>query len=215
MSGTLTVTEIFESIEGETSFAGTPMTFIRLTGCHLRCGYCDTAYAFHGGERRALDELLREARAFTTSHVCVTGGEPLAQPLSAALVAGLCDLGFTVLVETSGSLSIADVDARAITILDIKTPGSGEVERNLWSNLERLRPRDEIKIVVTSRADYEWARDLVRERRLDGARHVYVNPAWGLVDPKDLAAWILADALPVRLGLQIHKYVWGADARGR
>lgn len=211
----LTITEIFQSIEGETSYVGTPATFVRLTGCNLRCGYCDTAYAFSGGTPRALSDLLGEAKGWKTPIACVTGGEPLLQPECSDLISGLCDLGFLVLVETSGSLGIETIDARAVTILDVKTPGSGEVEKNLWRNLALLRPRDELKLVLTGRADYEWARDIVRGRDLLGTRPIFFNPAWGELDPALLADWILADRLPVRLGLQIHKYLWGAGARGR
>ncbi|MFN7973264.1 MAG: radical SAM protein [Acidobacteriota bacterium] len=210
----LTVTEIFESIEGETSWVGTPTTFVRLTGCNLRCDYCDTTYAFHGGEGREVADIVEAARGWRTPAVCVTGGEPLLQPECPELISRLCDLGFTVIVETSGSRPIDAIDPRAVAIVDVKTPGSGEVDRNLWENLEKLRDRDELKFVLCDRGDYEWARDVVRDRGIV-ERRVFFNPAWGRLAPQDLAAWMLEDHLPVRLGLQVHKYLWGADARGR
>lgn len=210
----LTISELFASVEGETSYVGTPMTFIRLTGCDLRCEWCDTTYAFHGGRQRALEDIVEESRGWKTSAVCITGGEPLLQPECPALVTALCERGFTVLVETSGSQSIEPLDPRSIAILDLKAPASGEVAANLWENLQRLRPRDEVKVVIADRHDYEWARDVVRDRGLVGTRTVFFNPAWGVLDPRDLASWILADGLGVRLGLQIHKYVWGGEIPG-
>ena len=209
----LTVSEIFASIEGETSWVGTPTTFVRLTGCNLRCGYCDTEYAFQGGRTMTLEALSEQASDWKTPLVCITGGEPLLQEDCPALISAMCDRGFTVLVETSGSRDIGVVDPRAITILDVKTPGSGEFDANRWENLDQLRPQDELKLVLTGRDDYEWARAFVTDRSL-GARPVFFNPAWGELDPKDLASWILADRLPVRMGLQIHKYVWGPEVAG-
>lgn len=210
----LTVTEIFTSIQGETSWVGMPTTFVRLTGCNLRCNWCDTEYAFHGGEKRELGSILEESARWGTSVVCVTGGEPLLQEECPALVSGLCDRGFQVLVETSGSRSIDLVDPRAVAIVDVKPPGSGEAASNLWENLPKLRSRDELKFVLGGREDYEWARDVLARHGLGGTRTISFNPAWGLVDPKELATWIVEDRLPVRLGLQIHKYIWGAEARG-
>ncbi len=220
----LTVTEIFKSVAGETSYAGLPTTFIRLTGCHLRCRYCDTGYAFEGGRETSIEKLLVEASTFTTPVVCVTGGEPLLQEDCVGLVSALCDRGFVVLVETSGSLDITPIDERAVTILDVKTPGSGHAKDNLLENLARLRPRDEVKVVVSSREDYLYGRDLLLSRGLvrrqngtpaSPTRVVYFNPAYGLLDPALLADWIIEDRITARIGLQIHKQIWGANAKGR
>ncbi|HET9949850.1 MAG TPA: radical SAM protein, partial [Longimicrobiales bacterium] len=205
MSGrSVRVTEIFHSIQGESTWVGVPCTFVRLTGCPLRCAWCDTAYAFHGGERMTLDEVVARVRAFPARIVEVTGGEPLAQPAAFELTDRLLEEGYTVLVETSGAIDVAPLDERVHKIMDLKCPGSGESERNRWENLEHLTGRDEVKLVVRDRADWEWARDVIRERGLDqrvregslGA--LLVSPVWGEMNLEALAGWILEDALPVR-----------------
>ena len=216
----LPVTEIFHSIQGESTWSGLPCTFVRLTGCPLRCVWCDTEYAFHGGQRRALAEIVQEVVTLGTRLVEITGGEPLAHPNAFKLAALLLDEGFTVLVETSGAIDISPLDPRTHRIMDLKCPGSGEVERNLWENLDHLTDRDELKFVVADRTDYEWARDVIRERGLDrrppegtlGA--ILMSPVWDVLDPSDLADWILQDHLPVRLQTQLHKHIWAPDARG-
>ena len=205
----LRVTEVFCSIQGEALASGWPSVFIRLTGCPLRCRYCDTAYAFSGGEWRTIGELLDEARRFDTAHVCVTGGEPLAQPRCHTLLAALCDAGYHVSLETSGALDVAAVDPRVSRIVDLKTPASGEVERNLWQNVEVLTERDALKIVVSDRGDYEWARDLVRGRLAAVSCAVFFSPSYTELAPGQLADWILTDRLPVRLQVQLHKVLWG------
>jgi len=216
----LRVTEIFHSIQGESTWAGQPCTFIRLSGCPLRCTWCDTAYAFHGGERLSLDDILRRVAAPDTPLVEVTGGEPLIHPNAFRLVQRLLDAGFTVLVETSGAVDVAGLDPRAHRIMDVKCPGSGESERNLWSNLQHLTGNDEVKFVIADRADYEWAREVVREHglgervRAGTLKEVLFSPVWGRVEFRDLAGWILEDRLPVRFQLQLHKLVWGADVPG-
>ena len=204
------LTETFVSIQGEADAAGWPTLFIRLTGCPLRCVYCDTQYAFYGGEWRTVPELLEVARDSGVRHVCVTGGEPLAQKSCLELVTALCDAGFSVSLETSGAIDIAPVDPRVSRVVDLKTPGSGEVERNRLANLEVLREHDQVKIVVCSRADYEWARDLLRGRA-PLACQVLISPSWGQVEPRELAEWILADRLDVRLQIQLHKILWGNE----
>ncbi|MDA8225517.1 MAG: 7-carboxy-7-deazaguanine synthase QueE [Betaproteobacteria bacterium] len=213
MAGTLRVTEIFHSLQGETSRAGRPTVFVRLTGCPLRCGYCDTAYAFQGGESLSQDEVLARVALHGTALVCVTGGEPLAQRGTPALLTALCDAGYDVSLETSGALDIRPVDARVSRIVDIKTPGSGEMERNLWQNLDVLNARDELKFVLADEADYEWAREVLRSRDLAARCPVLFSPVHGS-NARQLAEWILRDRLPVRLQLQLHKLLWD-DARGR
>ena len=213
MAGTLRVTEIFHSLQGETSRAGRPTVFVRLTGCPLRCGYCDTAYAFQGGESLSQDEVLARVALHGTALVCVTGGEPLAQRGTPALLTALCDAGYDVSLETSGALDIRPVDARVSRIVDIKTPGSGEMERNLWQNLDVLNARDELKFVLADEADYEWAREMLRSRDLAARCPVLFSPVHGS-NARQLAEWILRDRLPVRLQLQLHKLLWD-DARGR
>ncbi|MDT8341314.1 MAG: radical SAM protein [Longimicrobiales bacterium] len=216
----LRVTEVFHSIQGESTWAGLPCTFIRLTGCPLRCVWCDTAYAFHGGERRTLDSLVAEARTIGTPLVEVTGGEPLAHANAFTLMRMLLDEGFTVLVETSGAVDVQPRDPRCHLIMDLKCPGSGESARNRWENLEHLTGRDEVKFVVADRADYRWARDVIRERGLDARvregslRALLVSPVHGAVELRALAGWILEDRLPVRLQLQLHKLVWDPETRG-
>jgi len=209
----LKLTEIFVSLQGEALTAGVPTAFIRLTGCPLRCSYCDTAYAFSGGEWRSFASILEEVADFGVRHVCVTGGEPLAQPRCLALLEQLCDAGYAVSLETSGAMDISAVDARVSRIVDVKTPGSGEVERNLWENLRVLRPRDAIKFVITDRSDYVWASDIVRARP-DTPCTIFFSPSHGALNASELADWIVSDRLPVRLQLQLHKLLWG-DARGR
>ena len=207
----LKITETFVSIQGEADAVGWPTLFIRLTGCPLRCVYCDTQYSFYGGEWRSLDELLVIARESGVRHVCVTGGEPLAQKACVELLAALCDEGFSVSLETSGALDVAVVDPRVSRVVDMKTPGSGEVARNRLGNLDVLTAHDQLKFVLCSRADYEWARDLLRERAPPLPAQVLFSPVWGQVEPRDLADWILADRLPVRLQVQLHKYLWGNE----
>ncbi len=208
------VSEIFFSLQGESSRVGLPTVFIRLTGCPLRCAWCDTEYAFTGGETRPLAEVVAEAGRFGTRTVCVTGGEPLAQKNCLPLLAALCDAGFDVSLETSGALDIGGVDARVARIMDLKAPGSGEADKNLWSNLPLLTARDELKIVVADRADYDWARAAIAEHRLAERCPLLLSPVQGRLAPADLADWILADRLPVRFQLQLHKVLWG-NMRGK
>lgn len=216
----LRITEIFHSIQGESTWAGVPCTFVRLTGCPLRCSWCDTAYAFHGGTRMTFDEIVETVRSHTARVVEITGGEPLAHRGAVELGSRLLDEGYTVLVETSGAFDVAPLDERIHKIMDLKCPGSGESSRNLWSNLEHLTGRDEVKFVVKDRVDYEWARDVVREHGLDdrvragSLRAVLISPVWGDIDLEALAAWILEDGLPVRFQMQLHKLIWGATATG-
>lgn len=210
----LRITEIFLSLQGEATTVGWPTVFVRLTGCPLRCGYCDTAYAFHGGERLTLDEILARVAEHGARHVCVTGGEPLAQRACVDLVAQLCEAGYVVSVETSGALDIAVLDPRAQRVMDVKTPGSGESARNLPANLDALRSRDCAKFVICDRADYEWSRAFVREHGLAARCEVLFSPCWERVAPAALAEWILADRLPVRFQVQLHKVLWG-DVAGR
>jgi 7-carboxy-7-deazaguanine synthase len=205
------VTETFVSIQGEADAVGWPTMFIRLTGCPLRRVYCDTQYAFHGGEWRGIGDLVELARGSGVRHVCVTGGEPLAQKACLELLAALCDAGFSVSLETSGAMDVAPVDARVSRVVDVKTPGSGELVRNRLENLPYLRPNDQLKVVLCSRTDYEWARDLLRERGSAIACQVLFSPSWGQLDPRELAEWILADRLDVRLQVQLHKYLWGNE----
>jgi 7-carboxy-7-deazaguanine synthase len=204
----LKISEIFFSIQGEAVFSGWPTVFVRLTGCPLRCQYCDTAYAFTGGEWRTLAEIEAEVRRHRTPYVCVTGGEPLAQPRSAALLTALCDAGFNVSLETSGAIDIANVDTRVARVVDIKTPGSKEVERNRWDNLRLLTPHDAVKIVICDRADYDWACSEVLEKRAVRCP-VFLSPSYEQVPAGTLADWILEDRLPVRLQVQLHKVLWG------
>ena len=220
MSEFLRVTEIFHSIQGESTWSGSPCTFVRLTGCPLRCVWCDTAYAFHGGERIELDEIIARVDAFGTRLVEVTGGEPLAHRNAFLLVERLLDRGYTVLVETSGAVDIGPLDPRAHRIMDLKCPGSGESSRNLWSNLDHLTARDEIKFVIASRRDYEWTRDVIRQHRLaekvqrGALRGLLLSPVWEKMDFRELAEWVLADRLPVRYQIQLHKIIWGANVPG-
>jgi len=203
----LRITEIFHSLQGESRPVGCPSAFVRLTGCPLRCTYCDTAYAFHGGQRRSVEEVLATVAGFEVRHVCVTGGEPLAQPACHDLLAALCDAGYQVSLETGGSLDISAVDPRVTVVLDLKTPASGEGARNLWANLPHLKPLDQVKFVICDRADYDWARDTLREHRLQERCEVLFSPAWERQPARELAEWILADHLPVRFQVQLHKYL--------
>ncbi len=220
MADFLRVTEIFHSIQGESTWAGLPCTFVRLTGCPLRCVWCDTTYAFQGGERMSLDEIVGRVQEIGTRLVELTGGEPLVHAGAVELARRLHDGAYTVLVETSGAVDVAPLDARAHKIMDLKCPGSGEAERNLWSNLDHLGPGDELKFVLADRTDYEWAREVVRARGLDERvrigtlRAILFSPVWETLDLQELATWILEDRLPVRYQIQLHKLIWGAAARG-
>ncbi len=210
----LRLTEIFFSLQGEAARAGLPTVFVRLTGCPLRCTWCDTTYSFTGGKPASIESVLAEVAKYPARQICVTGGEPLAQKECLPLLSALCDAGYEVSLETSGALDIAGVDPRVARVMDLKAPDSGEGDKNRWENLGLLTPRDEIKIVVASRTDYEWARELIRERRLDTLCPVLLSPAQGLVDPTALAEWILEDGLNVRFQLQLHKLLWGS-AKGK
>jgi 7-carboxy-7-deazaguanine synthase len=205
----LRITEIFHSLQGESRTVGVPTVFVRLTGCPLRCSYCDTEYAFTGGEWMTLDAIFAQVRGYAVRHVCVTGGEPLAQKNCLQLLQGLCDEGYEVSLETSGALDIAGVDPRVSRVVDLKTPGSGEVSRNRLDNLPLLTERDQIKFVITDRADYEWARSMLHEHRLAKCCEVLFSPAYGQMPARQLAEWILSDRLPVRFQLQLHKLLWG------
>jgi len=213
-SSRLRLTEIFYSLQGESTTVGLPTVFVRLTGCPLRCTYCDTAYAFHGGNWHSFDAIVEKIATYCCSQICVTGGEPLAQPGCAALLTLLCDKGYRVSLETSGAIDLASVDARVMIVMDLKAPDSGEVERNLWSNIAHLKPQDQIKIVISSEADYQWARTQLEERALHRHAEVLFSPAWQTMSPATLADWIIRDHLPVRFQVQLHKVLWG-DAPGR
>jgi len=214
MSKSLVVNEIFFSIQGESSYAGRPCSFVRLAHCDLRCSWCDTTYSFYEGQRMNLDQIWEKVRRHPTRLVEVTGGEPLLQEPVHLLVQLLLDAGKQVLIETGGHRDISRVDPRAILIYDIKCPASGMVEKNRWENIEKLRPHDEIKFVIASQNDYEWAKARVAELSLAGRNIVHFSPVWGAINPRTLAEWILADGLPVRMQLQLHKLLWGTDARG-
>ncbi|MDT8363961.1 MAG: 7-carboxy-7-deazaguanine synthase QueE [Nitrosomonas sp.] len=208
----LRITEIFYSLQGETSRVGLPTTFVRLTGCPLRCGYCDTSYAFSGGELMNIDVVINQVALFSPHYVTVTGGEPLAQAGALPLLEKLCDHGYSVSLETSGALDISQVDKRVSRIVDIKTPGSGEVKKNNWKNLECLTARDELKFVLCHENDYHWAKKIMRDHNLDQICPILFSPVFQQLDPAKLAAWILQDKLPVRLQLQLHKLIWGECA---
>ncbi len=207
----LKITEVFCSLQGESSLVGWPTVFVRLTGCPLRCGYCDTAYAFHGGSWKTLPELVDTVREFGVKHVCVTGGEPLAQKNCLPLLTALCDAGYSVSLETSGAIDIGGVDARVSRIVDIKTPGSGEVTKNRWDNIALLKRTDEVKFVLCSRTDYDWAVATIAEHGLTTRCDVLLSPSHHQIKPRDLADWVVADRLPVRMQLQLHKILWGEE----
>jgi 7-carboxy-7-deazaguanine synthase len=212
----LRVTEIFRSIQGESTHAGRPCTFVRLTGCPMRCVWCDSEYTFTGGEHYSIDNILAQVKAFGCNLVEVTGGEPLAQKEAFNLIARLCEEGYEVLIETGGYVSTANVDPRAKVILDIKCPGSGEEPRNDWSNIDRLcADKDEVKFVIADENDWLYAKNLIKERELESrTKAVLISPAWGQIDLQQLADWIAASGLNVRMQLQLHKYIWGPDVKG-
>jgi 7-carboxy-7-deazaguanine synthase len=212
----LRVTEIFRSIQGESTHAGRPCTFVRLTGCPMRCTWCDSEYTFTGGDHFSIEQVMARVREFGCQLVEITGGEPLAQHEALVLVEGLCDEEYEVLIETGGYVSTKDVDPRAKIILDVKCPGSAESERNHWPNLERLRPdRDEVKFVIADRADWDFARRVINDYELERrARAVLISPAWGTIDLQEMADLIAASGMNVRMQLQMHKYIWGPEARG-
>ena len=211
---TLVVNEIYASVQGESSYAGLPCAFVRLTACNLRCRWCDSTYTFTQGRRQSVREIAGAVTAYGVDLVEVTGGEPLLQANVHELMARLLEHDLSVLLETSGSLDIAPVDPRVVVILDLKAPGSGEEARNLWSNLEHLRPHHEVKFVLADRRDYEWSRDVLRRHKLGERCRVLLSPVHGELDPRQLVAWMLADRLPARLNLQLHTFVWPGTERG-
>jgi len=214
LARTLRINEIFFSLQGETSRSGLPTVFVRLTGCPLRCSYCDTEYAFHKGEKLSIAQIMRSISAHRTRHITITGGEPLAQKTCHDLLDHLCNEGYEVSLETSGAMDISSVDPRVSRILDLKTPGSGESDKNRYENLDYLTKRDEIKIVICNRDDYEWARKMLYEKQLHEYCEILFSPSHNELDAKRLADWILEDSLPVRLQIQLHKYLWG-DVPGK
>jgi len=207
----LRITEIFHSLQGESATIGYPTVFVRLTGCPLRCGYCDTEYAFQGGEWMTLDDIIARARQYRTRYVTVTGGEPLAQKSCLLLLQRLCDAGYHVSLETSGALDVLGVDPRVIKVIDLKTPGSGEVERNLYGNMDRLLAHDQVKFVICDRADFDWSVEMMNRYDLVNRCEVVFSPSFGQQDATELADWILAEQLPVRMQVQLHKYLWGNE----
>lgn len=214
MTASLRITEIFYSLQGEARTVGLPTVFVRLTGCPLRCTYCDTEYAFHGGERRDISDILQQVADYSPRYVCVTGGEPLAQPQCHELLRALCDAGYQVSLETSGAISVAEVDPRVSKVIDLKTPASGEQHRNLMDNLDHVGKHDQIKFVICDRQDYDWARFQLDQYKLnDIAGEVLFSPSFGQINATDLANWIVDDNLPVRFQLQLHKLLWN-DAAG-
>lgn len=210
----LKITEIFLSVQGESASMGWPTVFVRLTGCPLRCHYCDTAYAFHGGEWQSFEDIESEVARHGARHVCVTGGEPLAQKRCTELLRHLCDQGYEVSLETSGAIDVSGVDPRVVKVLDLKTPASGESGRNHWENLDHLQAHDQVKFVICDRTDYEWARKIVVDKRLSEHWQVFFSPSHEQIEPATLADWILEDHLPVRFQVQLHKYIWG-DVPGK
>jgi len=210
----LRISEIFFSLQGETRTVGLPTVFVRLTGCPLRCQYCDTAYAFHGGSMQEIDAILAEVKKYNAHYVTVTGGEPLAQKACLILLSRLCDEGYEVSLETSGAMSIAEVDTRVVKVVDIKTPGSGEVDKNRWENLPHLLPHDQIKFVICDEKDYSFAKEIMAQYHLTQHCQVLFSPSYKQMNPGELADWILRDQLPVRLQIQLHKYLWG-DVAGK
>ncbi|NBX00059.1 MAG: 7-carboxy-7-deazaguanine synthase QueE [Methylophilaceae bacterium] len=208
----LRIFEIFHSLQGESSRVGLPTVFVRLTGCPLRCGYCDTEYAFHGGATQSFDEILATVTNYQAQYVCVTGGEPLAQKGCHQLLKMLCDAGYQVSIETSGAIDISQVDQRVSVIMDIKTPGSGEASKNLWSNVAALSAKDEVKFVLVDRTDYDWAKQILGQYDLTQKCPVLFSPVYKTLPPADLAAWVLEDHLPVRMQVQLHKILWGEKA---
>ena len=214
MSNRLRITELFYSIQGESQSVGLPTVFVRLTGCPLRCAYCDTSYAFHEGEQMLIPDVIGKIKAYNTSYVTVTGGEPLAQKPCIDLLKLLCDERYTVSLETSGALCISQVDPRVIKVMDLKTPSSGECEKNLFSNLQYLTEQDQLKFVICGRTDYQWAKDMIDKYQIEGACEILMSPSFGQITLKSLAEWILQDQLAVRLQTQLHKLIWG-DEPGR
>lgn len=205
----LRITEIFHSLQGETRTVGLPTVFIRLTGCPLRCHYCDTAYAFHGGQGMGLSEILQQVEAYKPRYITVTGGEPLAQKSCLPLLSALCDKGYDVSLETSGALDISQVDARVIKVMDLKTPASGELEKNLFANIEHILQQDQIKFVICDEQDYQWTKEQIRKYDLASRCEILLSPSYQKLSPATLANWILADNLPVRMQIQLHKLLWG------
>lgn len=208
------ITEIFYSIQGESSFIGMPCVFIRTTGCNLRCVWCDTAYSFYGGEEISLDDIMKKVESYGCQLVEITGGEPMLQKEIYELCSRLLAANYTVLMETGGSLDLSQLDPRVIKIVDLKCPGSGEVERNHWPNLEILQPHDQIKFVIKDRADYEWSLNVIRTHRLDERFHVLLSPVFGAMALRPLAEWMLADRLNAQLQIQLHKFIWSPETRG-
>ena len=214
MAETLVINEIFYSVQGESSYAGLPCVFVRLTACNLRCNWCDTTYSFHEGKPMTIGDVIVKVLEYNCPLVEITGGEPLLQPNVFPLMARLCDLGKRVLLETSGSIDASQVDPRVVKIMDLKCPGSGECDKNVYENIRFLDKKDEVKFVIADRADFDWAKHTMAEHQLASVCTVLFSPVWEKLALKDLAEWILTDKLPVRLQTQWHKYIWGADARG-
>ena len=208
------ITEIFYSLQGETRTVGLPTVFVRLTGCPLRCGYCDTAYAFHGGQKMEISDIVAEVKSYNPRYVTVTGGEPLAQNTCRELLTALCELDVEVSLETSGAMDISNIDPRVVRVMDLKTPASGEVSKNRYSNIDLLNHHDQIKFVICNREDYDWAREQLFSLELIDRCEILFSPVHGDLNPTDLAEWIIADNLPVRMQIQLHKYLWN-DAQGR
>ncbi len=208
----LRIFEIFHSLQGESSRVGLPTVFVRLTGCPLRCGYCDTEYAFHGGATQSFEEILTRVASYKAQYICVTGGEPLAQKGCNELLKMLCDAGYKVSIETSGAMDISQVDSRVSVIMDIKTPGSGEESKNLWGNIAHLSAKDEVKFVLVDRTDYDWAKQVLAQYDLSNKCSVLFSPVYKTLPPEHLAAWVLEDHLPVRMQVQLHKILWGEKA---